>query len=201
VNEKRHAPATLRNRAPILGVLARVLPPGLVLEVASGTGEHAAFFARELPEVRWQPTDPDPAALASIEAHRAEAKLANLLPALELDASSAAWPIDRADAIVAINMIHIAPFEACEGLFRGGGLRLDAGAPLVLYGPFRFDGVFSAPSNAAFDADLRARDPRWGVRDVADVDRAAAAGGFERVELVALPANNHAAVFRRRSPR
>jgi predicted O-methyltransferase YrrM len=200
VSDKRQAPATARNREPILGVLARVLPDaGLVLELASGTGEHAVFFARALPGVRWQPTDRDPTALASIAAYRAEAGLANLLLPLALDAADEAWPVVQADAIVSINMIHISPFASCCGLFRGARRLLAAGAPLVLYGPFRFDGVFLAPSNAAFDADLRARDPAWGVRDLSEVDDVALAAGFERAELVALPANNHAVVFRRSS--
>jgi hypothetical protein len=198
VSEKRTAPAAARNREPILGVLARVLPEsGKVLEVASGTGEHAAFFAQALQKLRWQPTDRDPTALASIVAHRADAGLANLLDPLALDVAIEPWPIAEADAIVAINMIHISPFASCIALFRGAERLLAAGAPLVLYGPFRFDGVFTAPSNAAFDADLRARDPAWGVRDLSDVDRVASTAGFDRVELVALPANNHVVVFRR----
>ncbi|HVY48743.1 MAG TPA: DUF938 domain-containing protein [Minicystis sp.] len=195
---KLHAAATERNRAPILEVLARVLPTkGFVLEIASGTGEHAVHFARALPGVRWQPTDADAAALGSIAAHRAEAELPNLLAPVRLDVRDAAWPVDAADAVVCINMIHIAPFAACEALFRGAAARLAPQSPLVLYGPFRFDGVFTAPSNAAFDADLRARDPAWGVRDLADVQRVARAAGFVRDELVGLPANNHAVVFRR----
>jgi hypothetical protein len=199
--ERRHAPSTLRNRQPILDVLDRVLPErGLVLEIASGSGEHAVFFASALPRIRWQPTDRDPEALASIEAYQSDAALTNLAPPLTLDAVSERWPVDRADAVVSINMIHIAPFAACEGLFRGSARCLGEGAPLILYGPFGFDGSFSAPSNAAFDADLRSRNSSWGIRDLADVDRVALAAGFERALLVSLPANNHAIVFRRRSP-
>jgi hypothetical protein len=197
---KRHAPATARNREPILGVLADVLAPGArVLEVASGSGEHAAFLAARLPHVSWQPSDVDLDARASIDAYRAEAGLANVLPAIALDASAETWPDLVADAVVCINMIHISPWEACEGLFRGAA-RVLATVPsgtVFLYGPFRFGGTFTAPSNAEFDASLRARDPRWGVRDLDDVTAVAAAHGFARERVVPMPANNHSIVFRR----
>jgi hypothetical protein len=199
---KRHAPATQRNRDPILAVLREVLPPRAtllrVLEVASGSGEHALFFAEHLPQVAWQPSDADEDARASIDAYRAEHALPNLAPALALDATSDAWPDVPADTIVCINMIHIAPFAACEGLFRGAARLLAPGAPLVLYGPFRFGGGFTAPSNAEFDASLRARDPRWGVRDLDEVTAVAEKHGFARERVVAMPANNHTIVFRRR---
>ncbi len=194
---KRHAPAAIRNREPILGVLREELPPGKVLEIASGSGEHASFFARELPDRSWQPSDASDEALASIEAYRADGGPANLLPALRLDAAAGDWPVDDVAAIVCINMIHIAPWRACEGLFAGAGRHLASGAPLVLYGPFRFHGAFTAPSNAAFDAGLREQNPEWGVRDVDDLDAPARRHGFVRQRIVSLPANNHAIVFRR----
>jgi hypothetical protein len=196
---KRHAPATSRNREPILAVLRDALPrAGVVLEVASGSGEHAAFFAAQLPDLAWQPTDPDPESLASIAAHRAEASLASLRAPLRLDVTEPGWARDLcADAVVCINMIHIAPWEACLGLLAGASELLAPGSPLYLYGPYRFEGAFHAESNAAFDASLRARDPRWGVRDLAEVTRAAEAAGFTRESVVAMPANNHSLVFRR----
>lgn len=196
---KRYAPATERNREAILAVLRDVLPgAGVVLEVASGSGEHAVFFAAQLPGLAWQPTDPDPENLASIAAHRDDAALASLRAPLRLDVTEPGWARDRAaDAVVCINMIHIAPWEACLGLFAGASALLPAGGPLYLYGPYREDGVFHAVSNAEFDASLRARDPRWGVRDLAEVTRAAEAAGFTREGVVAMPANNHSLVFRR----
>jgi SAM-dependent methyltransferase len=191
---KQHAPATQRNREPIREVLARVLPPaGTVLEIASGTGEHAVAFARAFPALRWQPTDADRVALASIAAHRAEAGLENLAEPLHLDVL-APWPIAHADAIVCINMVHISPWEASLALLAGAARTLDRDALLYLYGPYRFDGV-TAPSNEEFDRSLRARDPRWGVRDVRDLT--AAAEAFTLVETIAMPANNHSLIFRR----
>jgi SAM-dependent methyltransferase len=193
---KHHAPATERNREPIRQVLARELPAsGTVLEIASGSGEHAVAFARAFPGVTWQPSDADPGALASVAAWRDEAALPNLAAPLALDVTGV-WPLDRADAIVCINMVHIAPWEAALALFANAGRLLEPGALLFLYGPYRFDGAFTAPSNAAFDQSLRARDPRWGVRDVADLTAAADAHRLELRDTVALPANNHALVFR-----
>ena len=195
---KRHAPATSRNREPILAVLRGLLPEGArVLEIASGTGEHAAAFARELPHVVWQPSDLDPEALASIEAWRGEEGAPNLLPALVLDASAPPWDVGEVDAVVAINLVHIAPWPAAVGLFAGAARALAPGGVLFLYGPYRFDGSFTAPSNAGFDASLRARDPAWGVRDVNDLTRLAEASGFVAEAVVPLPANNHCLVFRR----
>ncbi|MFW6051324.1 MAG: DUF938 domain-containing protein [Myxococcota bacterium] len=197
---RRHAPATARNREPILGVLRRVLPDGgTVLEVASGTGEHACFFAAALPELEWQPSDPDPAARASIAAWAADAGLANLRHPLALDAATHPWPVGRADAVVCINMIHIAPWSACEGLMRGATRVLPDGGVLVTYGPYRIDGVHTAPSNEAFDASLRSRDPTWGVRDVADVARIADEAGLRLEERIPMPANNFSLVFRKRA--
>ncbi|MEP7123812.1 MAG: DUF938 domain-containing protein [Byssovorax sp.] len=196
---KRHAPATERNREPILAVLRDVLPAaGVVLEIAAGSGEHAVFFAAALPALAWQPTDPDRESLSSIADHASEAALANLRAPLRCDVTEPGWGRDlAADAVVCINMIHIAPWEACLGLLAGASALLAPGNPLVLYGPYRFEGAFTAPSNADFDASLRARDPRWGVRDLADVTREAEAVGFTRERVVALPANNHSLVFRR----
>lgn len=194
---KRHAPATGRNRAPILGVLRRVLVDHeLVLEIASGSGEHAVFFAAALPHLRWQPSDRDADALASIEAWRAEAGLPNLEPALALDVCAPRWPLARADAVVCINMLHISPWSASVALFEGAARLLAAGAPLVTYGPYRFGGR-TAPSNDAFDASLRAQDPSWGVRDVDELGALARRTGFDLEESVAMPANNHTLVWRR----
>jgi hypothetical protein len=194
---KRHAPATERNREPILAVLRRVLSDrSLVLEIASGSGEHAAYFAAALPQLRWQPSDRDPSALASIEAWRADTALPNLEAPISLDVCAARWPLPRAAAIVCINMIHISPWSASVALFEGAARLLCAGAPLVTYGPYRFGGR-TAPSNDAFDASLRAQDPSWGVRDVDDLTTLARGAGFELEETVAMPANNHTLIWRR----
>ena len=194
---KRYAPATERNREQILAALRPLLKAGsVVLEVASGSGEHACFFAASLPEVTWQPSDRDPESLASIEAYRAEAGLANLRAPVRVDAASEVWPIERASAVVAINMIHIAPWAACEGLVRGAARVLGEGGVLVLYGPYRIPGEVFAASNEAFDASLRARDPAWGVRRLDEVT-ALAAAGLAREAVMAMPANNHVVVFRR----
>jgi hypothetical protein len=193
---KQSAPAAVRNREPIREVLARHLPPtGRVLTIAEGTGEHVVYFARSFPALTWLPTDRDDAALASITAWRAEVALDNILPAAQLDVTAASWPVEHADAITCINMVHIAPWEAALGLFWGAAQRLSRDALLYLYGPFRFDGAFTSPSNEAFDASLRARDARWGVRDVRDVERAATS--FALRDIIAMPANNHSLVFRR----
>lgn len=195
---KRFAPAAERNREPILQVLRGVLPArGCVLEVASGSGQHAVAFAKEFPALEFQPTDADPAAVASIARYRFEAGLPNLAPPLLLDAARDTWPVARADAVVSINMLHISPWEASLGLFRGSARVLPSGAPLVLYGPFTIDGNFIAESNLAFDAELRERDPRFGLREVRDVERAANAAGFSLEALVPRPVNNHMLVFRR----
>ncbi|GJE55792.1 MULTISPECIES: DUF938 domain-containing protein [Methylobacterium] len=192
------APAVARNRDVILQVLTRVLPPtGRVLEIASGSGEHAVHFAGALPALRWQPSDPESAALRSIAAHARAAGLPNLLPPVRLDAGTADWPVDRAEAVLAINLIHIAPWSVTEGLMAGAGQVLPAGGLLVLYGPFTVDGAHTAPSNAAFDADLRDRDPHWGLRDVEAVVTAGARQGLVLTERVAMPANNLSLVFRR----
>jgi hypothetical protein len=196
----RHAPATLRNREPILAVLRRVLPTeGLLLEIASGTGEHAAFMAPRLgPKLIWQPSDSREDALPDIEAYRQEGGGARLKPAILLDVRADPWPIARADAIFCANMIHIAPWSAAEGLFSGAARLLAAGAPLILYGPFKRQGEHTAPSNQSFDAALRAQDPSWGVRCLdREVTPLAADAGFLREEIIAMPANNLTVVFRR----
>jgi SAM-dependent methyltransferase len=195
---RRHAPATLRNREPIIAVLRDVLPQaGLVLEVASGTGEHAAAFAAAFPHLTWQPTDGDPAALTSIAAHAADSRLENIRPPLALDATAAVWPIARADALLCINMIHIAPWSAAVGLLAGAAQVLAPGGLLYLYGPFRRDGAHTAESNRRFDEDLRRRNPAWGVRDLREVGRLATDAGFRQEIVVAMPANNLSVVFRR----
>jgi SAM-dependent methyltransferase len=187
-----------RNRQPILDVLARVLPPGgLVLEIASGSGQHAVFFAQHLPLVRWQPTDADGGALASIAAHRAAAALPNLLEPLHLDAAAEHWPVESADALVCNNMIHITPWRITEGLMAGAGRTLRAGGILYLYGPYRIDGRHTARSNADFDVWLKAQNPEWGIRDLADVTALAQRHGFDLTETVAMPANNLSVIFRR----
>ena len=195
----RFSPAVARNRDPILAVLRRVLPAqGTVLEIASGSGEHAAYFAAALPHLFWQPAEIDPDALASISAHRAAAEAPNLLHPIELNAAAPDWPATRADAIVSINMIHIAPWAAAAGLMAGAARLLAAGGVLYLYGPFMEDGRHTAQSNASFDASLRARNPEWGLRDTVDVRNLAEHSGFDFVERVAMPANNLSLVFRRR---
>lgn len=196
---KLNAPATERNRDAIAGVLARWLPPaGTVLEVASGTGEHAAYFARRFPGLGWQPSDPDPEARSSIDAWAEEAALPNLLTAVPLDAGEV-WSVGRANAIVCINMVHISPWTATLGLIDGAAKTLKAGAPLILYGPYRQVGVATAPSNEAFDASLRARDPAWALRFVEDVE-AVAVLAFALEETVVMPANNLMLLFRRTGP-
>ena len=195
---KRHAPATERNRDAILAVLRDELPSsGLVLEVASGSGQHVVHFAAALPALDWQPSDPDPAAQASIESWRREAGLPNVRPPLRLDAS-ADWPVERADAILCVNMVHISPWEATLGLMKGAGAVLPPGGLLYLYGPYLRENVETAPSNLAFDASLKARDPQWGLRRVEDVIAAATGEGLVFRQLLEMPANNLSLIFRRR---
>ncbi|SFG25491.1 Protein of unknown function [Novosphingobium sp. CF614] len=196
---RRRAPAAARNRDPILAVLRAVLPPsGLVLELASGTGEHAVHFARALPGLSWQPSDPDPDALASIAAWREAEGPSNLLAPVALDAAAPRWPVERAEALVCINMVHISPWRSTEGLMAGAGRLLPSGNPLVLYGPYRRAGHPIEPGNQAFDADLRRRDPRWGLRDAGDVRACALNSGLVFDQLVEMPANNLCLVFRKR---
>jgi hypothetical protein len=195
---KRVAPATERNREPIAAVLREVLPErGTLLEIASGSGEHAVYFAGLFPHLLWQPSDPDPEALESIRAWRVEAGLGNLLEPLRLDAAAETWPIASADAILCVNMVHISPWAATEGLMRGAGRLLIGGAPLLLYGPYRRAGMPTAPSNEAFDASLRARDTRWGLRELEAVAAEAAASGLALDRVEPMPANNLTLVFRK----
>lgn len=197
-DSRRHAPATIRNREPILDVLRRVLPAkGHVLEVASGTGEHVSFFAAQLPPLHWLPSDIDPAALASIEAYRHSTRLANIDSPVRLDATSSAWPVARVDAVLCINMIHIAPWDCCVGLLRHAGRLLPTGAPLVLYGPFARNGRHTSASNARFDQALRLQNPAWGVRDLHDVSREAVAHKLGLDAAIEMPANNLTVVFRK----
>lgn len=196
--DKQHAPAAERNREPILEVLSDCLPAsGLVLEIAGGTGEHAVWFAERLPGLTWQPSDPDPSALASIAAWVAEAGLENLRPPIRIDVREGDWGIAAADAIVCINMIHISPWAATEGLLDGAARLLPAGAPLYLYGPYRRGGAHTAESNEAFDQSLRARNPEWGVRDLEAVTEAAAVRGLSFERAVPMPANNLSVILRR----
>lgn len=195
---RQSAPAAARNREPIADVLVQELPAtGLVLEVASGTGEHVVHFAARFPALTWQPTDPDEGALASIAAWRDDAALANILAPMMLDAAAPQWPVVRADALVCVNMIHISPPESGEGLLAGAGRLLAAGAPLILYGPYIEDGVETAPSNLEFDTSLKARNPAWGLRTVAWVDALAQANGLSRTRRVAMPANNIMLIYRK----
>ena len=214
---RRYAPATDRNREPILALLQRVLPSsGTVLEISSGTGEHAVYFAPRLAPRQWLPSDLSPEARASIAAWREAAPADNLHPPLELDAAAPLWPVESppsADlspgpdrvpdlqrhpitALVNINMIHISPWSACLGLMAGAGRILPPGGVLYLYGPYKQGGQHTAPSNAAFDASLQAQNPQWGVRDLETVVAAAEVEGLALVETVAMPANNLSVVFR-----
>jgi SAM-dependent methyltransferase len=198
--EALSSPAALRNRDPVLDVLRPRLPAsGLVLEIAAGTGEHAVHFAAAFPSFTWQPADQDPAALASIAAWRGIAALPNLLPPLPLDASNPeTWPVQRADAIVNINMIHIAPWAAAQGLMRGAGQLLPPGGLLYLYGPYLEAGIATAPSNLAFDASLKSRDPSWGLRHLDEVSALASVHDLDLAERIEMPANNLSLVFRKR---
>ena len=195
---KRIAPATQRNREAITSVLRDILPAkGVVLEVASGTGEHVVHFAAAFPDLTWQPSDYDPAGLASIEAWSSESGLPNILSPLRIDASAADWPLTRAEAIICINMAHIAPWEASEGLFAGAARLLAPGAPLYLYGPYREAGIATAESNEAFDVSLKARNPAWGLRSVEQMNALAAHSGFALEARVEMPANNLSLFYKR----
>lgn len=199
MDARRQAPSTARNREPILAVLRRVLPArARVLEIASGAGEHAIHFARAMPDWTWFPSDPDEAARASIAAWIASEGLANVRAPRAVDVREERWGVeDEApfDALVAINMIHISPWTATLGLLAGAGRLLQAGGVLYTYGPYMRDGRHTAPSNQTFDASLKARDPSWGVRDVAEIERAASAQGLALREIVDMPANNLSLVF------
>jgi SAM-dependent methyltransferase len=195
---RRSAPAALRNREPIAEVLRDWLPAkGLVLEVASGTGEHSALFAERFPNLDWQPSDLSPDAVASIRAWSEVAGLPNLKPPIEVDASRPDWPIRRADAVLNINMVHISPWSAALGLLDGAARLLSPRAPLILYGPWITDEWPTAPSNLAFDADLKRRNPDWGLRKVEDFVREASKRDFEFADQRQMPANNLMLLFRR----
>ena len=196
---KRTSPSAARNSAPIADVLAKELPEtGLVLEVASGTGEHAVFMAARFPALQWQPTDRDPAALESIALWVRQAGHANLAAPLELDAKEGNWPVVRADALLCINMVHISPWTATQGLFERASQVLATGAPLILYGPYFENGKEAAPSNLAFDTSLRSRDPAWGIRSLSEMDDLAEHTGFVRTARHQMPANNLTLVYRRK---
>lgn len=189
------SPSVERNRDPILAALRPLLPPaGMVLEVASGSGEHIAHFAAAMPGLEFQPSDPSPEARASIDAWCGS--LPNVRPTLDLDAARPDWPPLRADAVLCVNMIHIAPWTAAQGLVEGAARVLPAGGLLALYGPFLRNGTHTAPSNAAFDADLRARNPAWGVRGLEEVAALTTAAGFGPPDIKAMPANNLLVAFR-----
>jgi SAM-dependent methyltransferase len=209
---QRHAPATARNRGPLLDVLRRVLPqarggrdegPGLVLEIASGSGEHVVHFAAALPGLQWLPSDIDDVNLASIAAWIAESGCGtgaggNVHDPIRLDATAEDWPVSTPlDVIFNANMIHIAPWSACVGLLRGAGRHLVPRGLLILYGPYRIGGQHTAASNAAFDLDLRGRNPSWGVRDLEAVVHLASDNGLALQERVEMPANNQTLIFQR----
>lgn len=197
-DRRLHAPAAARNRDAILGVLREVLPPsGLVLEIASGSGEHVCHFAHAFPQLSFQPSDPSDAACASIAAWTADAAAGNVRPPLRLDTMAPDWPEIFPDAIICINMIHIAPWQATEGLLRHAGGMLTSDAPLYLYGPFRRPGRELEPGNAAFDESLRLRDSRWGLRDLDAVAALATANGFAAPSTVEMPANNLSLIIRK----
>ena len=195
---RRSAPAALRNREPIAEVLSEWLPDaGLVLEIASGSGEHAVYFAERFPALEWQPSDVHSDALASIAAWRETAAKPNLRPPLVIDAASAAWPIDRADAVLSINMVHISPWASSLGLIEGAARLLQPGAPLIMYGPWLKDDFATAPSNLEFDASLKRRDPEWGLRRVEDFAAEAETRNLHLVGIRSMPANNLMLLFRR----
>ena len=197
---KRHAPATIRNSGPIADILEHELPDkGLVFELASGTGEHVIFFAKRFPGLDWQPSDMQADALGSIAEYAKEAGLQNIHSPIKIDATSQAWPIEHADALLCTNMVHISPWLATIGLFQGAAQLLDAGAPLVLYGPYLEAGVATAQSNIAFNQSLRSRDPNWGLRNLAELDDLAEMHGFIRTMRYAMPANNLMLIYRRTS--
>jgi len=192
-------PAAERNKGPILEVLRQELTePGVVVEVASGSGQHAVHFAANLPHLRWQPSDIDDGNLASIEAWRRDAALDNLHAAIRLDVTDTPWPVGGAVAAYNANMIHISPWRCTEGLLRGASELLAIGGKLLVYGPFRIGGAHTAPSNAEFDESLRRRDPAWGVRDLEAVVELAEAADLRHSRTVAMPANNQLVCFQRR---
>jgi hypothetical protein len=196
--EQRHAPATARNRDAIVSLLEKILPPsGLVLEIASGTGEHAVYFGKTFPDLTFQPSDPDPACCQSIAAWTKREAVANILPPMQLDAQAAQWDMPKPAAILCINMVHISPWESSIGLFEKAGTLLDPGAPLYLYGPYLRADVETALSNMDFERSLKSRDLRWGLRDVADMDALATRNDLVRESLTEMPANNISLIYRK----
>ncbi|GHF14921.1 SAM-dependent methyltransferase [Kordiimonas sediminis] len=201
-DKRQVAPATARNRDPILAVLQKHLPPsGCLLEIASGTGEHAVYMAPHFPAYSWQPTDIDPARLESIDAWRKSAKADTVQPARKFDVLADPWDFpDLAKpvtAVLAVNLIHIAPIAVTHALFEQAGRNLQAGNFLITYGPYKRGGAHTAPSNEAFDQSLKARNPNWGIRDMEYVTETAAAHGFELADCVDMPANNYTLVFKK----
>ena len=201
---RRYADATQRNRQPILEVLQRIFPPeGNILEIASGTGQHALFFASELVSLHWYPSDPDPLLRESIEAWRNYNPRENLHSPLDIDATRSCWSIEKEkiaiNAIANINMIHIAPWQACLGLMAGANRLLSAGGILYLYGPYKRNGQHTAPSNEIFDRSLRSRNSQWGVRNLEDVVAVAEVAGLQLQEVVTMPANNLSVIFQKQS--
>jgi hypothetical protein len=195
---RRSAPAALRNREPIADVLEEWLPgSGLVLEIASGTGEHVTYFAERFPSLSWQPSDVHPSALTSIAAWREQSALENVRKPLMIDAASSDWPLDSADAVLSINMVHISPWASALGLIDGAARLLNQGAPLIMYGPWLKDDIPTVASNLEFDADLRRRDPEWGLRRVEELAAAAGKRGFDMETTRDMPANNLMLLLRR----
>jgi len=193
-----HYPSAVRNRDAILGVLREVLPErGRVVEIASGSGEHSAYFAPHFPSLTWQPTDLDPGVLASISAHAAASGADNFEAPVVLDVTARPWPVSEAAAVLATNMIHIAPWTACEALIAGAAEILPSDGPLFLYGPYRRNGAHTAPSNESFDLSLRSQNADWGVRDLEAVSDAATAQGFTLHAVHEMPSNNLSVIFRR----
>jgi cyclopropane fatty-acyl-phospholipid synthase-like methyltransferase len=198
-DQRMVSPAVARNAAPILAVLKRVLPAhGVVLEIGCGTGEHAVHFAGAMPGLTWLPSDPDADSRASTASWIRFTGLSNVRPPLDIDVCAKAWGVEQMapfDAIVSLNMIHISPWAASLGLFAGAGRLLRSGGLLFLYGPFMRDGVHNAPSNAAFDASLKASNPSWGLRDIAELERVGESSGLSLHETIEMPANNMSLVF------
>ena len=202
-DQRMFSPSAARNSEPILEVLRRILPTrGTVLEIGCGTGEHAVCFAEAMPNLTWLPSDPDPGSRASTASWTRFKGLSNVLTPIDIDVCSTRWGVEKSapfDTIVSINMLHIAPWEASLGLFSGAGSLLRVGGLLFLYGPFTQNGHFNAPSNAAFDESLKARNPFWGLRDIADLQRMAEASGLRLDATIEMPANNASLVFTRGS--
>jgi Protein of unknown function (DUF938) len=197
-DHRKYAPATVRNRDFILDVLRDVLPTkGVILEIASGSGEHVVHFARTLPSLAFQPSDPEPEALLSVAAWVKAAQATNVREPIVLDASQSPWPVASADGIICINMVHISPWDATVGLIGGAAATLPPGSPLYLYGPYKRKGFATAPSNEAFDRNLRDRNPTWGLRDLDAVAAIAQSVGFSLPTVTEMPANNLSVVFRR----